>query len=162
MPISAQNVQHKITSCSFESESWRRYAISGNGGYIEYAIAEWCELLEIDHRNAHEAFEEGISEEEYAKRKAVMDASSEDVKRFELGYDGPFDAADYPAQPPRLGETLKRLRLAAGLTQSNLADAAGVSVFAIRVYAIAGQAHSQQRATKSYYGSAWRACGDAD
>lgn len=108
--------------------------VTGNSGYIEYAMAKWCELLEIDHRNSHEAFEEGISDEEYAKRKAVMDASSEDVKRFELGYDGSFDAADYPVQPPRLGETLKRLRVAAGLTQSDLADAAGVSVFAVRAY----------------------------
>ena len=108
--------------------------VIGNGGYIEYAMAKWCELLEIDCRNTHDAFEEGISEEEYTKRWDVMDASSEDVKRFELGYDGPFDAADYPAQPPRLGETLKRQRMAAGLTQSNLADAAGVSVFAICAY----------------------------
>ena len=60
--------------------------ITGNGGYIEYAMTEWRNLLEVDHRNSHEAFEEGISDEEYVKLKAVMDMFSEDVKRFELGW----------------------------------------------------------------------------
>lgn len=108
--------------------------VSGNGGYIEYAIAEWCELLEKEQQDMRHAFEEGISDEEHAERKAVMDKSAEELKRFQLGYDGPFDKADYPSQPPRLGETLKRLRLASELTQSDLADAADVSVFTVRAY----------------------------
>lgn len=108
--------------------------VTGNDGYIAYAITEWCELLEKEQQDMRYAFEEGISKEEHSKRKAVMDKSAEELKRFQLGYDGPFDEDDYPAQPPKLGETLKRLRLTSGLTQSDLADAAGVSVFTVRAY----------------------------
>lgn len=63
-----------------------------------------------------------------------MNATAEEVKRFQLGYDGPFDKKDSPVQSPKPGKTLKRLRVAGGFTQSDLADVASVSVFAIRAY----------------------------
>ena len=108
--------------------------VRGDGGYIEYAMTEWADLLEKDCIITHAAFEDGLSDEERARRKSEMERSADAVKKFELGYDAPFDEADYPDRPPRQGETIKRLRKAAGMTQGQLAEAAGVSVFAVRAY----------------------------
>lgn len=112
----------------------KEIGVKGNGSYIEYSMTEWADVIEDDLEKFRDLYEDGISEEERAKREVDSKYASETRKRFELGYDGPFDEMDYPVQPPRLGETMRRLRAASGLTQADLAEAAGVSVFTVRAY----------------------------
>ncbi|MDD5924970.1 helix-turn-helix domain-containing protein [Ellagibacter isourolithinifaciens] len=108
--------------------------VRGDGGYIEYAMAEWADARDEMGDAVLATCEDGLSEEERAKREAAADRSTEALKRFELGYDAPFDEGDYPNRPPRLGETVKRLRKAAGMTQGQLAKKSGASVFTVRAY----------------------------
>ncbi len=108
--------------------------VRGDGGYIEYAMAQWADASDEIGDAILAACEDGLSEEERAKREAAADRSTEALKRFELGYDAPFDEGDYPNRPPRLGETVKRLRKAAGMTQGQLAKKSGASVFTVRAY----------------------------
>ncbi|WP_169726176.1 helix-turn-helix domain-containing protein [Atopobium fossor] len=110
------------------------YGLAGNGGYIEHALAEWVELAEAEHRNTMLAVDSGKSKVETAIRDRIAERSFRELRKFETGYNKPYKASDYPTCPPRLGETVKRLRSACGLTQDDLAMAAGVSVFTVRGY----------------------------
>lgn len=110
------------------------FGLAGNGGYIEYALEEWTNLVAADEQATLLAAEcDGLKLETAVKGKTA-ERAYEKMRKFELGYDAPYEASDYPACPPRLGETLKRLRKASSLTQDDLAAAAGVSVFTIRGY----------------------------
>lgn len=110
------------------------YALAGNGGYIEYALTEWVGLAEAENRNTMKASIGGKSKIETAIRDRIAERSYCELCKFEFGYEAPYNASDYPTQPPTLGETLKRLRKASGLTQDDLAEAAGVSIFTVRGY----------------------------
>ncbi len=108
--------------------------VRGDGGYIEYAMAEWADARDAMGNAVLAACEDGLIEEERMNREAAEERATEALKRFELGYDEPFDERDYPDSPPRFGETLKRLRKAAGMTQGQLAKKSGASVFTVRAY----------------------------
>ncbi|WP_345791501.1 helix-turn-helix transcriptional regulator [Slackia exigua] len=108
--------------------------LQGNGGYIELALVEWMGLVEADEADTHEALDRHIEPEDYRAVQDRMVATFAELQRFELGYCGAYDPADYPAQPPTLGETLKDLRKATGLTQGDLAKEAGISMFSVRAY----------------------------
>ena len=108
--------------------------VRAKSGYFEYAMTMWCEMREADERDTAAATESGLSPEEYGELQDRMVATFRQLSEFEIAYDGPYDPADYPAAPPTLGETLKRLRRASGLTQEGLAEAAEVSLPAICAY----------------------------
>lgn len=108
--------------------------VRGDGGYIEYAMAEWADARDAMGDAVLAACEDGLTEDERMNREAAEERATEALKRFELGYDEPFDERDYPDSPPRFGETLKRLRKAARMTQGQLAKNSGASVFTVRAY----------------------------
>ena len=108
--------------------------VAGGGGYIEFALVEWMELVEADEADTHEAQDTHIEPEDYRAVQDRMVSTFSKLQRFELGYDGPCEGSDRPTPPPALGETLKRLRKAARLTQGDLAKAADVSLFSVRAY----------------------------
>ena len=109
--------------------------ITSSSECMEFALAEWVRCQEADTSDAERAYTAGSKEPgEYREIMDQMVETFSELQKFILGFLDMTEKADFWNRPATLGETLKRLRKRAGMTQGALADAAGISVFTVRAY----------------------------
>lgn len=113
--------------------------ICADGGYVEYAFCDWADAVEADSSDACSAEDSSCRDKGSSPSSlrgssfAHAEAAPSCEEWFILNFNEPVNACECVAiEPP--SQRIRELRAHCGLSQKDLADRTGISIFSLRSY----------------------------